>query len=56
MNETRETYLRRIEPDFSLLASDVGLAILDIRSNYYLKSAIARTKKLLEDLERAANA
>ena len=53
MNETRSTYLRRIEPDLALLANDVWTAIASESSDYYTKSAVARAKKLLEDLERA---
>ena len=55
MKESRDTYLRRVLPDLRLIEGDIMDAVRPDRrdSDFALKSAIARVKKLLEDLERA---
>lgn len=53
MNETRKTYLRRIVPDIPLIEGDVLRAIGDdTYVIFFINSAIARSRKLIEDLER----
>ena len=58
MNESRNTYLRRVLPDIRLIEHDIwAAAALDRKeSDFALVNAVARVKKLLEDLERAYNA
>jgi hypothetical protein len=55
MTESRNTYLRRVLPDLSLISGELMDAARPDRreSDFALINAIARVKKLLEDLERA---
>jgi hypothetical protein len=55
VTETRDTYLRRTLPDIKLIEGDILDAARPDRreSDFALVNAIARVKKLLEDLERA---
>lgn len=55
MTETRDTYLHRVLPDIRLIEGDIIDAARPDRreSDFALVNAIARTTKLLADLERA---
>ena len=58
MNETRDTYLRRVLPDLALIRGDIedGAQSDKQKSDFALNVAISRVTKLLEDLERAYRA
>ena len=56
MTETRQSYLKRVLPDFneiSLLVEEAMTKPNEI-APFHLRMAISRTQKLLEDLQRAA--
>ena len=58
LRETRSTYLVRVLPDLPLIENDIIDSSRPERrdADFSLRNAIARVKKLLEDLERAYGA